>query len=158
MHPQYCKSCFGEQRGTWLSSKGILTSEFRPPGECSPAPCRRALWQTCLPVPSMWGRGTDFAGLSPFRDQWLHSLKASKSSLPSQPSAPQAGTSPCFSPPLSGYGVQSPSPPLFPFVHPTTFAWIYIFLPEKAMAPTPVLLPGKSHGWRSLVGCSPWGR
>ena len=29
---------------------------------------------------------------------------------------------------------------------------------EKAMAPTPVLLPGKSHGRRSLVGCSPWGR
>ncbi|XDA89852.1 hypothetical protein R6Z07M_019459 [Ovis aries] len=25
------------------------------------------------------------------------------------------------------------------------------------MAPTPVLLPGKSHEWRSLVGCSPWG-
>ena len=24
--------------------------------------------------------------------------------------------------------------------------------------PTPVLLPGKSHGLRSLVGCSPWGR
>ena len=23
--------------------------------------------------------------------------------------------------------------------------------------PTPVLLPGKSHGSRSLVGCSPWG-
>jgi len=23
--------------------------------------------------------------------------------------------------------------------------------------PTPVLLPGKSHGWRSLVGFSPWG-
>ena len=23
--------------------------------------------------------------------------------------------------------------------------------------PTPVLLPGKSHGWRRLVGCSPWG-
>ena len=22
----------------------------------------------------------------------------------------------------------------------------------------PVLLPGKSHGWRSLVGCSPRGR
>ena len=28
----------------------------------------------------------------------------------------------------------------------------------KAMAHTPVLLPGKSHGWRSLVGCRPWGR
>ena len=23
---------------------------------------------------------------------------------------------------------------------------------------TPVLLPGKSHWWRSLEGCSPWGR
>ena len=33
-----------------------------------------------------------------------------------------------------------------------------MLLPEKAMAPTPVLLPGKSHGWKSLVGCSPWGR
>ena len=26
------------------------------------------------------------------------------------------------------------------------------------MATTPALLPGKSHGWRSMVGCSPWGR
>ena len=26
------------------------------------------------------------------------------------------------------------------------------------MAPTPALLPRKSHGRRSLVGCSPWGR
>ena len=24
--------------------------------------------------------------------------------------------------------------------------------------PTLVLLPGKSHGWRRLVGCTPWGR
>ena len=29
---------------------------------------------------------------------------------------------------------------------------------EKEMATTPVLLPGKFHGWRSLVGYSPWGR
>ena len=29
---------------------------------------------------------------------------------------------------------------------------------EEAWQPTPVLLPGKSHGQRSLVGCSPWGR
>ena len=29
---------------------------------------------------------------------------------------------------------------------------------EKAVAPTPVLLPGKSHGQRSLAGCGPWGR
>ena len=26
------------------------------------------------------------------------------------------------------------------------------------MEPTPLLLPGKSHGWRSLVGYSPQGR
>ena len=29
---------------------------------------------------------------------------------------------------------------------------------HKKWQPTPVLLPGKSHGWRSLVGYSPWGR
>ena len=33
-----------------------------------------------------------------------------------------------------------------------------IFYPwRRRWHPTPVLLPGKSHGWRSLVGCSPWG-
>ena len=36
--------------------------------------------------------------------------------------------------------------------------WIIICWLEKAMAPTPVLLPEESHGQRSLVGCSPWGR
>ena len=30
-------------------------------------------------------------------------------------------------------------------------------LPVGIDKPTPILLPGKSHGWRSLVGCSPWG-
>ena len=29
---------------------------------------------------------------------------------------------------------------------------------HRTMQPTLVLLPGKSQGWRSLVGCSPWGR
>ena len=28
---------------------------------------------------------------------------------------------------------------------------------EEEMEPTPVFLPEKSHGQRSLVGCSPWG-
>ena len=28
----------------------------------------------------------------------------------------------------------------------------------EVVVATPVLLPGKSHGRRSLVGCSPWGR
>ena len=29
---------------------------------------------------------------------------------------------------------------------------------RRQWQPTPVLLLGKSHGQRSLVGCSPWGR
>ena len=29
---------------------------------------------------------------------------------------------------------------------------------RRQWQPTPVLLPGKSHGQMSLVGCSPWGR
>ena len=32
-----------------------------------------------------------------------------------------------------------------------------IIIQRRQWRPTPVLLPGKSHGWRSLVGCSPWG-
>jgi len=28
---------------------------------------------------------------------------------------------------------------------------------RRKWQPTPVLLPGKFHGWRSLVGYSPWG-
>ena len=37
-------------------------------------------------------------------------------------------------------------------------AWGNPALWRRQWHPTPVLLPGKSHGWRSLVGCSPWGR
>ena len=33
-----------------------------------------------------------------------------------------------------------------------------MFCRRRQWHPTPVLLPGKSHGRRSLVGCSPWGR
>ena len=33
-----------------------------------------------------------------------------------------------------------------------------VFQRRRQWHPTPVLLPGKSHGRRSLVGCSPWGR
>ena len=55
--------------------------------------------------------------------------------------------------------------------HPAAFSpAIYILSPEhvnihflawngrRQWHPTPVLLPGKSHGWRRLVGFSPWGR
>ena len=36
---------------------------------------------------------------------------------------------------------------LFTFMH-----W------RRKWQPTPVFLPRKSHGWRSLVGCRLWGR
>ena len=36
--------------------------------------------------------------------------------------------------------------------------WLDLLAVQGQWHPTPVLLPGKSHGRRSLVGCSPWGR
>ena len=33
-----------------------------------------------------------------------------------------------------------------------------VLLQRRKCQPTPVLLPGESHGRRSLVGYSPWGR
>ena len=36
--------------------------------------------------------------------------------------------------------------------------WVGKILWRREWQPTPVLLPGKSHGQRSLVGYSPWGR
>ena len=36
--------------------------------------------------------------------------------------------------------------------------WVQKIPWSRKWQPTPVLLPGRSHGQRSLVGCSPWGR
>ena len=41
---------------------------------------------------------------------------------------------------------------IFVYVQSSSCMW------RRQWHPTPVLLPGKSHGWRSLVGCSLWGR
>ena len=38
------------------------------------------------------------------------------------------------------------------------YALSALFSRRRQWHPTPVLLPGKSHGQRSLVDCSPWGR
>ena len=37
-------------------------------------------------------------------------------------------------------------------------SWITEHIRRRRWHPTPVLLPGKSHGRKSLVGYSPWGR
>ena len=35
---------------------------------------------------------------------------------------------------------------------------LHKWIQRRQWHPTPVLLPGKSHGWRSLISYSPWGR
>ena len=40
--------------------------------------------------------------------------------------------------------------------HQGLFQWVSS-LQRRQWHPTPIFLLGKSHGWRSLVGCSPWG-
>ena len=54
-----------------------------------------------------------------------------------------------------------------PFVPPAPYTLLSLFRclhlattgsRRRQWHPTPVLLPRKSHGRRSLVGCSPWGR
>ena len=35
---------------------------------------------------------------------------------------------------------------------------LMVLFQRRKWQPTPVFLPAKSHGWRSLVGYSPWGR
>ena len=35
--------------------------------------------------------------------------------------------------------------------------WVQKILWRRKWQPTPVFLPGQSHGWRSMTGNSPWG-
>ena len=37
-------------------------------------------------------------------------------------------------------------------------SWVGKIPWRRKWQPVPVFLPGESHGGRSLVGCSPWGR
>ena len=50
------------------------------------------------------------------------------------------------------------SSPFFIFIYLAHFLLTGLFNSLSLSFPTPVLLPGKSQGRRSLVGCSPWGR
>ena len=57
--------------------------------------------------------------------------------------------------PLSHQG--SP-PPQFIFFKPCVLNLTPVPCQRRQWQPTPALLPGKSHGRKSLVGCGPWGR
>ena len=67
-------------------------------------------------------------------------------------------------------GCRPPGFPVHGFIQARILEWVasfrgssrprnqtYVFY-MRQWHPAPVLLPGKSHGRRSLVGCSPWGR
>ncbi|KAB0365239.1 hypothetical protein FD754_009395 [Muntiacus muntjak] len=45
----------------------------------------------------------------------------------------------------------------WPLIGTWQFATLCFMVRRRQWHPTPVLLPEKSHGRRSLVGCSPWG-
>ena len=47
---------------------------------------------------------------------------------------------------------------VFQWTTQSAFSIALKFVGRRQWHPTPGLLPGKSHGWRSLVGLSPWGR
>jgi len=40
---------------------------------------------------------------------------------------------------------------------PGFYPWVGKIPWRRVWKPTPVFLPGESHGQRSLAGCSPWG-
>ena len=64
--------------------------------------------------------------------------------------------------------IQSPAPPTWPSLWKNCLPWNWSLGPKRLETAylrssmqwqaTPVLLPRKSHGQRSLVGSSPWGR
>ena len=101
---------------------------FKP--SCSPG----SQWTTCL--------------LSP-------PLKAGETFTSDSPYPPLIRTELCASQHLNFFNVLH--------LYPVVAELAVLALPRNGLRrrqwhPTPVLLPGKSHGRRSLVGCSPWGR
>ena len=86
---------------------------------------------------------------------------------------PTQGSNPC---PLCLLHWQAGSlllvPPVKPLVHCGMFfqqlqmvnnlsamqqTWVQFLGQEDPLRPTPVFLPGEFHGWKTLVGYSPWG-
>ena len=91
----------------------------------------------CLTLPGHTQQGTRARGLHSPRVQaeWPLCPRVSSISLSRKHALP--GKEPPAARPHPRIGRTYPSP------------W------RRQWHPTPVLLPGKSHGWRSLVGCSP---
>ena len=50
-----------------------------------------------------------------------------------------------------------PSSSVCGILQPRVLEWVDLPFRRRQWQPTPVFLPGKSHGRGNLVGCSPWG-
>ena len=59
---------------------------------------------------------------------------------------------------LPGLGLLSDKEPVCQFKRCKFDPWVRKIPWRRAWQPTPVFLLGDSHGQKSLVGCSPWGR
>ena len=88
---------------------------------------------------------TSFRVTSIYPHLWFLLVSHSAVSNSLQPLGLQHTMLSCPSP---SFRVCPNSCPLSRWCHPTR---------RRQWNPTLVLLPGKSHGWRSLVSCSPWG-
>ena len=94
----------------------------------------------------------------------LQSFPASGSFSVSQLFISGCGPQPSFLPALSYYNTLPTQPTLCRLYHITSLSTLLNFFQGNCLfkwrrqwQPTPILLPEKSHGWRSLVGCNPWG-
>ena len=63
----------------------------------------------------------------------------------------------CFDDLSTGVSGVLKSPTIIVLLSISPFMSVSVCLWRRQWQPSPVLLPSKSHGWRSLVGCSPWG-
>ena len=63
-----------------------------------------------------------------------------------------------FSHPVFSWSIQDMVCILFFPIFLPYYSSLFLLTWRRRWHPTPVLLPGKSYGRRSLVGCSPWGR
>ena len=64
----------------------------------------------------------------------------------------------CFDHLFIGVGGVLKSPTIIVLLSISPFMSVSVCLRRRQWHPTPILLPGKSHGRRNLVGCSPRGR
>ena len=88
---------------------------------------------------------------------WLHSLSTYMSNKVWETQTWSAGNASPADIPVLCLPPHCGTGSLFRFLTVRRWRWLVAMHWRRQWHPTPVLLPGKSHGRRSLVGCSPWG-